>query len=59
MQLLSQISRKYKNKEYEKYWIVLPKKSINTIGWKKGQELDYKITQQTIIITKKRGEKKQ
>ena len=42
LKLQSQISRKYKDKSYEKFWIIIPKKIIEKLSWKHNQELKYK-----------------
>ena len=54
MKLQSQISRKYEgkegDKEYRKYWIILPTKHIEKLGWKTGEKLETEITDDKIII---------
>lgn len=52
MRLLSHISRKYKDKNYEKYWIVIPNKLIEKLKWKKGEELKTKVKRDKLIIEK-------
>ena len=52
MKLLSQISREYKGTKYEKFWIVLPSKIIEKIGWKRGQELKAENERGKLIIGK-------
>jgi len=52
MKLQSQISRKYKETEYKKFWIILPSKMIEKIGWETGQDLDTKIEKNKLIIKK-------
>jgi bifunctional DNA-binding transcriptional regulator/antitoxin component of YhaV-PrlF toxin-antitoxin module len=42
MRLQKRLSRKIGNKEYNKYILTIPPKTINELGWKEGQEL--KIT---------------
>ena len=53
MRLLSQISRKYKGKFYKKFWIIIPRKILEKIGWKTGQELKAEIKNNKLIISKK------
>ena len=52
MRLLSQISREYKGKNYKKFWIVVPNKLIEKLGWKKGQELEAEVKNEKLIIKK-------
>lgn len=52
MKLQSQISRKYKDQEYKKYWIVLSSKLIDKLGWKEGQELEADVKNEKLVIEK-------
>lgn len=52
MRLLSQISREYKDSKYEKFWIVIPSKLIDKLGWKKGQELEAEVKDKKLVIEK-------
>ncbi len=52
MKLLSQISRKYGDTKYTKFWIVIPQKIMEQLGWKKGQELKAKAENDKLIIEK-------
>ncbi|MBI2546506.1 AbrB/MazE/SpoVT family DNA-binding domain-containing protein [Candidatus Woesearchaeota archaeon] len=52
MKLQSQTSRVYKGKKYEKFWIVLPSKLIEKLGWKSGQELEAEVKGDKLIIEK-------
>lgn len=52
MRLLSQISREYEGKKYEKFWVVIPSKIIKKLGWKRGQELEADIKGDKLIIEK-------
>lgn len=54
MRLLSQTSRKYKDKEYRKFWVVLPNKLINLLGWETGQELKPEAKGGKLIILKEK-----
>ena len=40
MRLLSQKSREYQGKEYKKFWVVIPNKIIDKLGWKTGEDLE-------------------
>ena len=53
MKILSQISRKYKGKFYKKFWIIIPRKILENLGWKTGQELKAEIKNNKLIISKK------
>jgi len=50
MRLLSQISREYKGKEYKKFWVVIPNKIIEKLGWKTGQELKAEVKDKKLIV---------
>ena len=52
MKLLSQISRKYGDTEYKKFWVVIANKLIEKLGWKKGEELKAEIKGNKLIIEK-------
>ena len=53
MKLLSQISRKYKNNFYRKFWVIVPRNVVEKLGWKKGQELKANVKKEELIISKK------
>ncbi len=50
MKLLSHVSRKYNDKEYEKYWIIVPSRIVEKLGWKKGEKLEAEIKGDKLII---------
>jgi len=50
MKLQSQSSRKYKGKEYRKFWIVLPNKIIEKLGWKTGAELEAETEDNHLVV---------
>ena len=52
MRLLSQISRKYGDTEYRKFWVVLANKLIKKLGWKKGDALKAEIKGNKLVIEK-------
>jgi len=52
MKLLSQISSKYRNTVYKKFWVVIPIRIIRKLGWEKGEELKAEIKNNELIITK-------
>ncbi|MBI2522984.1 AbrB/MazE/SpoVT family DNA-binding domain-containing protein [Candidatus Woesearchaeota archaeon] len=52
MRLQSQISREYKGTKYEKFWIVIPSKIIEKLGWKSKQELNADLKNNKLIIQK-------
>ncbi|GBE20383.1 hypothetical protein BMS3Abin17_01122 [archaeon BMS3Abin17] len=54
MKIQKRLSRKYKDKEYHKYIIVLPEKDIKGAGFKEGDELKTEIKKGRIQLKKKR-----
>ncbi len=52
MRLQSQVSRKYGDVEYKKFWIVIPEKLLKKLGWKSGQELEVEVKGDKLIIEK-------
>ena len=52
MKLQSHISREYKGTKYEKFWIVIPNKVIEKLGWKAGQELEGEVKGDKLVIEK-------
>jgi len=52
MKLQSQISRKYGDTEYKKFWIILPYKILEKLGWETGQDLKAGIEKNKLIIKK-------
>ena len=53
MKLIKQHGRKYKDKDYFKYIIVIPNKLLKQLKWKKGDYLNAKIKNNKLIIEKK------
>ena len=54
MQLQKQLSRKYQDKEYTKFVIVLKQDLVEKLGWKSGQELKTNVKGSKLIIEKRR-----
>jgi len=52
MRLLSHTSRKYKDKEYEKFWIVIPNKLVEKLKWKRGEDLEAEVKRSKLVIKK-------
>lgn len=52
MKLQRQTSRKYGDKEYAKYAVVIPENLIKDLDWKPGQELKAKVTKNKLVIEK-------
>ena len=52
MKLLSQKHSEYKGKQYKKFWIILPSKLVERLGWKAGQELDADLKNGKLVINK-------
>ena len=46
------ISREYKGKNYKKFWIVIPNKLIEKLGWKTGEDLEGEVKGDKLIIEK-------
>ena len=53
MRLLSQTSRKYKETEYKKFWVIIPNDLIDKLGWKSGEELEAKADKDKLVVAKK------
>lgn len=52
MKLLSQISREYGDKKYRKFWIIIPEKLIQELGWKTGEDLEAEVKGNKLLIEK-------
>ncbi|MBS3081007.1 AbrB/MazE/SpoVT family DNA-binding domain-containing protein [Candidatus Pacearchaeota archaeon] len=52
MKLQSQISRKYGEKEYRKYWVVISEKLVKKLGWKRGEDLEAEVKGDKLVIEK-------
>ena len=52
MRLLSQKHSQYKDKEYKKFWVIIPQKIIEKLGWKEGQDLEPKVKGGILLIEK-------
>ena len=52
MRLQSQISRKYGDTEYRKFWIVIPEKLLKKLSWKTGQNLEAEVKGDKLVIEK-------
>jgi len=52
MRLLSQTSREYKGTKYQKFWVVIPNKLIEKLGWKTGEDLEAEIKGDKLVIEK-------
>ena len=50
MKLIKQQGRKYKDKEYFKYIVVIPNKIIKKLGWMGGEELSVEVKEKKVII---------
>ena len=50
MRLIKQSGRKYEDKEYFKYILVVPNKLIEKLGWKGGEELEAEVKDKKLII---------
>lgn len=54
MKLQSQVSRKYGDTKYLKFWVIIPNKLLKKLKWKTGQELKGEIKEDKLIIKKRR-----
>lgn len=52
MKLQKQLSRKYGDKDYAKYVLVIKPKYIEQLGWKEGQELEAEVKGDKLVIEK-------
>ena len=52
MKLQKRLSRKYKDKEYHKYLLVIPSKEIKKSGFKEGEELKISTKKGEIKVRK-------
>ncbi len=50
MKLTSTNTREYKGKTYKKYFIILPNKLVEKLGWKTGTELEADVKKDKLII---------
>ena len=52
--LQAHYSREYHGTKYEKFWVVIPSKIIERVGWKKGQPLKVEEKSKKVIIEKEK-----
>ena len=52
MKLLAQKHSKYKGKQYKKFWIIIPNRIIQKLGWKEGSELNADLKNEKLVIQK-------
>ena len=52
MRLIGQKHSEYHGKAYHKFWVVIPNKIIEKLGWKAGEELEAEIKKDKLIIEK-------
>ena len=52
MKLLSQKHSEYKGKQYKKFWIIIPNRLIEKLGWKEGTELNADLKNEKLVIEK-------
>lgn len=53
MKLIKHRGRKYGDKDYYKYTVVIPNKIIKLLGWKGGEELTVNVKRKKVVIEKK------
>jgi len=54
MKLQSQVSRKVGDKEYKKFWIVIPQKLLKKLGWKTREDLKAEVKNGKLIVEKEK-----
>lgn len=52
MKLQSQVSRKVGDTEYKKFWVVIPQKLLEKLGWKSGQDLEVGVKGNKLVVEK-------
>ena len=57
MKLQKQLSRKYGNKEYPKWVIVVPPKKIKALDWSEGECLESEVRDQELIVRRENPQK--
>jgi len=50
LKLQKHVSKKEGNKEFFKYVIVLPNKTVTKLGWQRGEELVFNITSKRLLL---------
>lgn len=50
MKLQKQLSRKYGDKEYAKWVVIIPPSKVEELEWEEGEELNIKVTDGKIIL---------
>ena len=50
MKLQKRFSRKYQDKVYHKYYVDIPTRDIEALGWEKGTELKKTIKKKKLIL---------
>lgn len=51
MKLQKHTTRKVRDKEYNKYVIVIPSEHIEKLGWEEGQELQPEVKGRKLVIS--------
>jgi len=57
MKLQKQLSRKYGDKEYPKWVIVVPPKEIEVLGWSEGEPLESEVSGEELIVRRENPQK--
>ena len=52
MRLIKQHGRKYGDKDYFKFIVVIPNKLIEKLGWKGGEDLEVEVKGDKLVIEK-------
>ena len=57
MKLQKQLSRKYGNKEYPKWVIIVPPRQIEVLGWSEGEYLESEVRERELIVRRENPQK--
>ena len=53
MKLQRQTAYKYKERTRYKYVVVIPNETVEELGWKEGEELNSKVSGDSLVIARK------
>jgi|GEM_PF-786647 len=49
----NKLAKGRKGKEYWRHFVVIPKALIDALGWKKGDELEFRLEKDKVILKRK------
>ena len=50
----SRLVKGKKGKEYWRHFVIIPKALIDALGWKKGDELEFKLEKGMVVLRRKK-----